>query len=86
VRLDQITVADAVNFQHSLLEPRFKYAPERDGGADVPRVSVAEWEAVGGAPRPKQHVLDQAIPRRLPGLCLGHVGGAVDRRRVAVGG
>ena len=40
VRLDQITVADAVNFQHSLLEPRFKYAPERDGGADVPRVSA----------------------------------------------
>jgi len=40
VRLDNVTVADAVNFQHSLLEPRFKYAPERDRGADVPRVSA----------------------------------------------
>lgn len=40
VRLDQVTVADAVSFQHSLLEPRLKYAPERDRGPEVPRVSA----------------------------------------------
>jgi hypothetical protein len=36
----KVTVGDAVNFQHSLLEPRFRYEPERDRGADVPRVSA----------------------------------------------
>jgi hypothetical protein len=40
VRLDNATITDAINFQHSLLEPGLKYAPERDRGIDVPRLSA----------------------------------------------
>ena len=40
VRLDKVTITDAINFQHALLEPRLKYQPERGRPADVPRVSV----------------------------------------------
>jgi hypothetical protein len=40
VRLDKVTVADAVNFQHSLLEPRLEIRARARSGRRRPRVSA----------------------------------------------
>jgi len=44
VRLEQATIADAANYLHAMLEPGMKYAPERDRGVEVRRVSVTSAE------------------------------------------
>ena len=62
VRLDNATIADAINFQHSLLEPGLKYQPERDRGADVPRVSA-------NVPRGPLLLLLNALVRSQGTLC-----------------
>jgi len=62
VRLDNVTIPDAILFQQSLLEPRIKYAPGRNRGADVPRVSA-------DVPRGPLLLLLNALARSQGQLC-----------------